>query len=232
MRRSRTARSDQGFSMVELMVALVVTLMVTGAVFQLMSAGSTAFRREPEIADRQQSIRVAMDRIWTDTLQAGTGMPAFSQVFDRSLDGVGSMGAIGTATDELGFIKMGECPPLTICGNTNGASVTTKEELSSCYKLPALVILGRSASATEPAAYGVFWAEMPGGGGEFLVQPGWREWVPKWPCRVPQGQRGRIQPARREVRVRATVHGRGRRGPLPCRARDGRHARAVEKLQG
>ena len=50
----RGRRPEAGFSMVELVVAMAVTLIVAGAIFGLMSAGQSAFRREPELMDRQQ----------------------------------------------------------------------------------------------------------------------------------------------------------------------------------
>jgi prepilin-type N-terminal cleavage/methylation domain-containing protein len=152
--------TERGFSLLELMVALAVTLVITGAVFQLMSTGQRAFRREPEVADRQQSARVAMDRIWNDVYRAGRGMPNFTQVFNRSLNGVGPTGSGGAATDEIGFVLMSDCEALTVCGKSQGASVTTKEQLSSCYTLPGLVILG----STTEGKYGIFWAELPGQG--------------------------------------------------------------------
>ena len=54
-----TRSSQSGFSLVELLVAMLVTLVVSGAVFALMTAGQGAFRREPELTERQQNIRVA-----------------------------------------------------------------------------------------------------------------------------------------------------------------------------
>ena len=48
---------QRGFSLIELTVAMTVTLIITGAMFQLLTAGKSAFRREPELSDRQQNIR-------------------------------------------------------------------------------------------------------------------------------------------------------------------------------
>ncbi len=76
-------RRDSGFSMIELMIAMTVTLIISGAIYGLLTAGSTAFRREPEMADRQQNIRVAMDLISRDVFSAGAALPTFSQVFSR-----------------------------------------------------------------------------------------------------------------------------------------------------
>jgi len=102
-------RTDRGFSLVELMVAMTITLIVSAAIYGLLTSGSNAFRREPELADRQQNIRVAMDLVARDVFNAGAGLPAFSQVFTLSdpagvgctgaqgLNGCGAMGTLGAA---------------------------------------------------------------------------------------------------------------------------------------
>jgi type II secretory pathway pseudopilin PulG len=103
------AESDAcGFSLVELTVALVVTLIITGAIYGLLAGGQSAFRREPELSDRQQNIRVAMNLIMKDIGNAGSGLPPFVQTFTRGLDaclscpnGPAPMGLGGVRTDEL-----------------------------------------------------------------------------------------------------------------------------------
>jgi prepilin-type N-terminal cleavage/methylation domain-containing protein len=88
-----------GFSLIELMVAMVVTLIVTGAIYGLLTGGQNAFRREPELSDRQQNIRAAMDLIMRDIASAGSGMPPFMQTFTTNLDGDTGLGA---CTDDSG----------------------------------------------------------------------------------------------------------------------------------
>jgi prepilin-type N-terminal cleavage/methylation domain-containing protein len=140
-------RKQSGFSMIELMVAMTVTLIVSAAIYGLLTSGSTAFRREPEMADRQQNIRVAMDLITRDVFNAGSALPTFSQVFTRSdptggncagsdgLNGCGPEGSLGsvaagargpgdpggdsfTATDVLEIVSTEEtCPVGTMCSN-------------------------------------------------------------------------------------------------------------------
>jgi prepilin-type N-terminal cleavage/methylation domain-containing protein len=109
--------AQRGFSMIELMVAMVVTLVVSGAIFGLLTAGGNAFRREPEVADRQQNIRIAMDSIMRDIANGGSGMPLVSQVFTHTdtplaasnptgsgapyLNGQGAQGVMGPAGQAL-----------------------------------------------------------------------------------------------------------------------------------
>ena len=77
-------RHERGFSLVELMVAMTVTLIVSGAIYGLLTSGGNAFRREPELADRQQNIRTAMDLVSRDVFNAGAALPTFAQAFTRT----------------------------------------------------------------------------------------------------------------------------------------------------
>jgi prepilin-type N-terminal cleavage/methylation domain-containing protein len=100
----RSSRGGEGgFSLIELTVAMAVTLIVTGAIYGLLAGGQSAFRREPELSDRQQNIRVAMDVILRDIANAGSGLPQFMQTFTPGLDACGTcpMGPDGAQTDEL-----------------------------------------------------------------------------------------------------------------------------------
>jgi prepilin-type N-terminal cleavage/methylation domain-containing protein len=101
---------EGGFSLIELMIAMVVTLVISGAVYGLIASGNTAFKRDPELAERQQNVRVAMDLIQRDILAAGTRMGPFAQVFTAGLDGAGAATPSGP-TDALEMIgDAGDCP--------------------------------------------------------------------------------------------------------------------------
>jgi type II secretory pathway pseudopilin PulG len=102
------SRADRGFSLAELMVAMLVTMIVSSAIYALMAGGQNAFRREPELSDRQQNIRVAMDLIMRDIGNAGAGMPPFLQTFTQNLNACSScpnggapMGLDNERTDEI-----------------------------------------------------------------------------------------------------------------------------------
>ncbi len=139
-----TRDHEHGFSLVELMVAMTITLIVSAAIYGLLTSGSNAFRREPELSDRQQNIRVAMDLVARDVFNAGAGLPTFSQVFTFSdpeggacagaqgLNGCGVMGTLGPAaaaarapgdgsdpsenSDVLELVATDEqCPPQSVC---------------------------------------------------------------------------------------------------------------------
>jgi prepilin-type N-terminal cleavage/methylation domain-containing protein len=105
--RMQAKASQSGFTLVELLVAMTCTLLVSGAIYGLLSGGQNAFRREPQITDMQQNLRMAMDVIMRDVTQAGQGIPseavgggltgqvqalngAFVQVFTQGLDNGGA----------------------------------------------------------------------------------------------------------------------------------------------
>jgi hypothetical protein len=66
---------DAGFSIVELTVALALTLLVAAAVGAMADASRTAFAAQPERADMQQRLRVGVDTLAHDLMSAGGGSP-------------------------------------------------------------------------------------------------------------------------------------------------------------
>src|SRR5713226_893481 len=130
--KTRAGTQDGGFSLIELMVAMTITLVVSGAIYGLLTAGHNAFRREPELADRQQNIRMAMDLISRDVEEAGNGMTPFVQAFTNNLDGVGPPGPGGVATDYLEILlNDGTCPTLSVAGSP-GTALHTASVLPAC----------------------------------------------------------------------------------------------------
>jgi type IV pilus assembly protein PilW len=137
-----TPRPQAGFSLVELLVAMVVTLVVSGAIYGLLAGGQNAFRREPELADRQQNIRVAMDLLKADVAAAGAGMAPFVQAFTDGLNGQGgaasstqTAGSSGQQTDILELLKPdGQCPTLQLAAASGAVTgpLVSNEMLPSC----------------------------------------------------------------------------------------------------
>ena len=64
---------EQGFSVLEAVVATGLMLIVTATIFSLMHPAQGAFAAEPEVADMQQRLRVGVDRLATDLIMAGAG---------------------------------------------------------------------------------------------------------------------------------------------------------------
>jgi len=157
-------RTESGFSLIELLIVMVITFFISGAIYALLASGQNSFRREPEVADRQQNIRVAMDVITKDVANAGTNLPAFAQVFTTTdpggapvLNGLGppgSMGALGQAqrsgdpstnSDVLEILAAEDrCPGGTVCEtfvSGDAATLAIKEKNPSCLVSNGLAVV-------------------------------------------------------------------------------------------
>ena len=71
-RDAQAADAARGFSLVELIIALAITLALTAAVFALVGPANSAFQTQPEAADVQQRLRAATDALSRDLLVAGS----------------------------------------------------------------------------------------------------------------------------------------------------------------
>lgn len=80
--------SERGFTLIEVLVSILITLIVMASVFALLTRGQRSFQREPEIADLQQSARTVLDMVSRDILQAGAGLPPEFPAFSR-INGAG-----------------------------------------------------------------------------------------------------------------------------------------------
>jgi len=148
---------EQGFTLLELMVALVVTLVITGSMWGLMASGQGSFRREPVLMDRQQQIRIAMTRIQEDVRAAGLGLGNFVQAFGENLNGgdttanpanpgmlgvrvVGDPNLGGGLSDFLEIrMQAQDCPQVRIT-NVNGANLIAANAFPACYPEPGWVL--------------------------------------------------------------------------------------------
>jgi prepilin-type N-terminal cleavage/methylation domain-containing protein len=186
----RTASgAGAGFSMVELIVALAITLVVTGAIYQLLTSSQNAFRREPEITERQQNIRVAIDLMVSDVMAAGSKVPAWLQVFDPNQHEAGPAGPRTTGgcpggtgcTDKLAFLGQadGSCPDVEVCRGGNGASIDTYTPVPGCLGIPGPALFWTAVAqpppgncnaspwpcgCVRPPCAAVLWACTPGPG--------------------------------------------------------------------
>ena len=145
---AKAVTDERGFSLIELLVAILITLIISGSIYGLLAQGQNAFRREPEISDRQQQVRVAMDLIQRDLATAGMGMPEWVQAFTPGLDGAGgtaptpSQNAQGQPTDYLEiFGNDGSCPSVTVCGVFGAGVAILEPTFPSCYRFPQPLIL-------------------------------------------------------------------------------------------
>jgi prepilin-type N-terminal cleavage/methylation domain-containing protein len=64
---------QDGFSLVELLMAAVITLIVVGGALELAGPAQRMFQAQPEASDMQQRMRVAVDALRKDLMMAGAG---------------------------------------------------------------------------------------------------------------------------------------------------------------
>ena len=75
---------NKGFSLIESLIAISITLGVGLSVFQLFLQNERAFRDHEIVAELQQTARVAGFQIADEIRLAGQGVPVFSASFDES----------------------------------------------------------------------------------------------------------------------------------------------------
>jgi len=78
--RPLSESSERGFSLIETLIALVLTMIVMAGVYGLLQKGQRSFRREPEITDLNQSTRNGLDMIARDLTIAGFKTPASTAI--------------------------------------------------------------------------------------------------------------------------------------------------------
>jgi hypothetical protein len=67
------AKSDAGFTIIEVMIAAAIMMTVTGAIFGMMNPSQGLFQTQPEVSDLQQRLRVGVDTLQRDLIMAGAG---------------------------------------------------------------------------------------------------------------------------------------------------------------
>ena len=93
----------KGFTLVELLVAMAITLTVTAATLSFVKPAHDAFQVQPETADLYQRIRVGLDALHRDLLMAGAGTYAAGAVgpLHYALAPVMPYRAFGSASDAV-----------------------------------------------------------------------------------------------------------------------------------
>lgn len=73
IRRTASRRSPSGFSLLEVLVSLLIVVLVLVAVLSLFDLNSRVARAQTQVAEMQQSLRVAQYTLLHDTRMAGRG---------------------------------------------------------------------------------------------------------------------------------------------------------------
>ena len=80
MAKQRNGKSESGFTLIEVMVAVAITLIIMGSVFGLLTQGQDSFEREHEVADMLSSTRAGLDTMSRDLTMAGYRTPPASAI--------------------------------------------------------------------------------------------------------------------------------------------------------
>src|ERR1051325_2758569 len=71
MATRRTLRA--GFTVIEMLVATLIMVTVTGAIFSVMNPAQGTYQTQPEVSDMQQRLRLGVDSMSKDIVMAGAG---------------------------------------------------------------------------------------------------------------------------------------------------------------
>jgi type II secretory pathway pseudopilin PulG len=73
---ARCARSQAGYTILELLISTAIMLTVTGAIFSLMNPAQGTAQTQPEVADMQQRMRVTQETLFKELAMTGAGVYA------------------------------------------------------------------------------------------------------------------------------------------------------------
>lgn len=80
MQRKLNIHSEEGFSLIEMMVALGLMIIVSAAVVSLMKGSMNISTANYELTDAQQNLRTAQEYINRDLMNAGDGLKSMSEI--------------------------------------------------------------------------------------------------------------------------------------------------------
>ena len=66
-------RHDAGFTVVELLISTAIMMIVTGAIFTVLTPSQRSSQAQPETADMQQRMRVGAETLFKELVMAGAG---------------------------------------------------------------------------------------------------------------------------------------------------------------
>ena len=137
---------ERGFSLVEVLISMLLTLVVMAAVYGLLLRGQQAFQREPQVVDLQQNGRSALTAVSADVLQAGTGLPPEYPAFTTPVidPAVGDGGGPGNpdvieVVGNILALDQGSNSPEAF-SNFNGGTVTLVENQTN-FQVGDLIVV-------------------------------------------------------------------------------------------
>jgi prepilin-type N-terminal cleavage/methylation domain-containing protein len=118
--RSSTRPSQSGFSLIELIVALAVTMLIMGGTFSAMSQAMKSHETAKQITGMNSNLRVAMDIVIRDLLQTAQGMPTSKRI--EVPNGLGAQTIVRPGPTAMTFVSAPSLPAISY-GPNLGPSV-------------------------------------------------------------------------------------------------------------
>ena len=150
--RSRPAARQAGFTLIELMIAMILGLVVIAGITSVFLAGQQSFRANHALSDVQDSSRIAFELMARDIRQAGMtgcGDDRVANVLNNGPNGTGTQDWWANWANAVHGYEAGATDPAATTGTaeTNRASTTDSLQLVSAGSLPVSI-----KEDKEPAA--------------------------------------------------------------------------------
>lgn len=121
-----TEQATRGFSLLELMISMMITLIIGLAVFQLFAQNESVFRDQNLVLDMQQGARAVASMMADELRMAGQGVPVYAASLDATpqeaaqtfLNGTGATTVVFRAGVRNGVATLDETPPLNFTVGT------------------------------------------------------------------------------------------------------------------
>lgn len=109
MKHRNSKNCEQGFSLLEVLVAVAVMIVVTGAIFALMRDSVKSSKASLEMSDGQQSSRTGQEFINRDLMNTGDGLDSITDIFvpQAFVTNYLTLNPIPDASTPPGIIKLG-----------------------------------------------------------------------------------------------------------------------------
>lgn len=138
MKRERleiiNTNNERGFSLIELTVAVLLTVGLMGVVFSLMNQNQQIFVTESNVTDMNQNIRSVVDLLTQDIQSAGMGLPrsrgSFASIFYTD-------GANSTTADKLMIVNGNPFAPTAEISGFDDADID--DRLLVCQIPPGII---------------------------------------------------------------------------------------------
>src|SRR5437868_14288279 len=118
--------SEQGFTLVELMIASATLLVLLGAALSFFSRSQVIYTNERATLDMVQDMRTVFDRFTNEIRMAGAGLPAPRGVIQGSTNSLivrGDFSQLTTLITSTGAISMAGSTATFPVGTTSGFAV-------------------------------------------------------------------------------------------------------------